>query len=299
MHSKNTQHDDAIWCEAHNWQSIANFNNLKPAHAAYAQHAMALSRRDDFKACARRNNLPIKAWVGIHGSRHTHTHTGTTAYLNPNQNAYIKRVPARVPEMKMSPKTPKITDLAQCAAAFRTHTHTHAHTQRHVCVCVWDIYLYSPAKCRAAARARIYIHLISRHKTVVKCCKWNSNTHTHWQTHTHTDRHTWRTDSETTHKKEPRLLGHPPSRASSSSSTVCGTEKINVCRFAGRLCLFCHFWRLISQKKKRKRTQPQFMCVCFIVCLSLRSLSVPLSASAYYVNTKSIYWLSASQEKCV
>lgn len=57
MHNKNT-----LRCEAHNWQqSIANFNNLKPAHAAYAQCAMTLSLRDDFKACARRNNLPIKA----------------------------------------------------------------------------------------------------------------------------------------------------------------------------------------------------------------------------------------------
>lgn len=39
--------------------AIANFNNLKPAQAAYAQCVMTLTCREHFKA--RRNNLPIKA----------------------------------------------------------------------------------------------------------------------------------------------------------------------------------------------------------------------------------------------
>lgn len=153
-----------------------------------------------------------------------------------------------------------------------------------------------------AARAHIYIHLISRHKTVVKCCKWNSNTHTHTDTHR-------RTLSQTHKHLANETARRPIKRNRVFWATLlllfpspCSSEKINVCRFAGRLCLFCHFWRLISQKNKaeKKKATSIYVRLSFIVCLSLHclsvclsSLSVPLSALAYYINTKSIYWLSA------
>lgn len=55
------------------------------------------------------------------------------------------------------------------------------------------------------------------------------------------------------------------------------------------------FGGLLAKKKKQaeKKKQPQFMCDSLSHCLFIFALFVCLSALAYYINTKSIYWLSA------